>query len=112
MLHKNGANFYYNKGTAIKNWNLILHIGLMSIKAVSWINSTFEKNKFRLTFSWKCPSVCVNAVLDVIIQSTSSGEMGSLLRESSRLVITSNISAGTGSCGVCVVQYGCGVTLL
>ena len=25
----------------------------MSIKAVSWINSTFEKNKFRLTFSWK-----------------------------------------------------------
>ena len=56
VLHKNDANFYYNKGTAIKIWNLILHIGLMSIKAVSWINSTFEKNKFRLTFTWKCPA--------------------------------------------------------
>ena len=44
VLQKNGANFYYNKGTAIQIWNLILHIGLMSIKAVSWINSTFEKN--------------------------------------------------------------------
>ena len=53
VLHRNGVNFYYNKGTAKKNWNLILHIGLMSIKAVSWINSTFE----RLTFSWKCPMV-------------------------------------------------------
>ena len=43
------------------------------------------------------PFVLVDAVLDVIIPSWRSGEVGSLLRKSSRLVITSNISAGTGS---------------
>ena len=67
VLHKNGANFYYNKGTAIKIWNLILHIGLMSIKAVSWINSTFEKTKFRLTFTWKCPTGLKVTCLFVIL---------------------------------------------
>ena len=55
VLHKNGANFYYNKGTAIKIWNLILHIGLMSIKAVSWINSTFEKNQVQVDIFMEVP---------------------------------------------------------
>ena len=45
VLHKNGANFYYNKGTAINIWNIILHNGLISIKGASWINSTFEKKQ-------------------------------------------------------------------
>ena len=70
MLHKNGANFYCNKGTAIQIWNLILHIGLMSIKAVSWINSTFEKPKFRLTFTWKC--LCnLEVTSNVVINANS-----------------------------------------
>ena len=73
VLHKNGANFYYNKGTAIKIWNLILHIGLMSIKAVSWINSTFEKNKFRLTFTWKCP--VVTCTIHTVVGSRLAGKI-------------------------------------
>ena len=42
----------------------------------------------------------------------SSDEVGSLLRRSSRLVITSSMSAGTGSSWSLCRQYGCGAMLL
>ena len=46
--------------------------------------------------------MCVDAVLDVIFSFGSSGEVGFLLRRASRLVMTSNISVGTGSsCSLC-----------
>ena len=41
--------------------------------------------------------MCVDAILDVIIQSGQFRRGGISLRRSSRLVITSNISAGTDS---------------